>query len=90
MNESAKDMKTRSKRTAKRKDHPMQKGGGSKRTSKLIVHNTTDYQLTHLLEHGHPLKGWGQIEQRKAPHPHLLKKRVIREFLEKIEKAIER
>ena len=43
------------------------KGWRMKKTSKgYIVHNKTDYQLTHLLEHGHARKGGGRDVKAKV------------------------
>lgn len=36
-----------------------------------IVHNKTDYQLTHLLEHGHDLVAWGKKVGHVNAKPHI-------------------
>ena len=36
-----------------------------------IVHNATDYQLTHLLEFGHPLKRGGRQYGYAKAYPHI-------------------
>ncbi len=53
-------------------------------TLRVVIHNKTDYQLTHLLEHGHQMPG-AQPDTRSIPHirpaeqaaEKKLKKRVI-------------
>jgi hypothetical protein len=63
-------------------------GWAIKRTKDaLIVHNKTDYQLTHLLEHGHAKKGGGRVHPRYhiAPNADV----AIRDYLAKIERAIQ-
>ena len=53
---------------------------------KWIVHNRTDYQLTHLLEKGHAKVGGGRV----APKVHIapVEEIVIQDFLQAIEEAI--
>lgn len=65
------------------------KGWAIKRTPKgIIVHNKSNYQLTHLLEHGHVTKnGSGRVEAQIHISP--AEDRMIRSYLDKIERAIE-
>ncbi len=68
------------------------KGWRIKRTSKkLIIHNATNYQLTHLLEHGHVLKKGGRNVGEAAERPHIrpAEESAVRNFLKDIERAIE-
>lgn len=58
-----------------------------KQGKKFIVHNKTDYQLTHLLEHGHAKRGGGRVEARVHIAP--AEERFVREFLDRVERAIE-
>ncbi len=65
------------------------KGWRIKRTSKsMIIHNATDYQLTHLLEHGHITKG-GTGRTREKPHIRPAEEKAVRDFLKDVEGAIE-
>lgn len=52
----------------------------------LIVHNKTDYQLTHLLEHGHVKKNGGRVQGKAHIRP--AEEAAIREYLKQIERAI--
>jgi hypothetical protein len=53
----------------------------------LILHNKTDYQLTHLLEHGHVLRNGERSEGK--PHIRPNEEKAVREFLDRVERAIE-
>ena len=44
---------------------------GSTNNAIYIVHNATDYQLTHLLEFGHPLKRGGRQYGYAKAYPHI-------------------
>jgi hypothetical protein len=86
--ESATDLKKSIAQDSPQKRPSYAKGWRIKKTpKKLIVHNKTDYQLTHLLEHGHALKDGGRFEGK--PHIRPNEERVIRDYLNKIERAIE-
>lgn len=89
MDESAKDMKKSVAQDSPKKRPSYSKGWRIKRTpKKLIVHNKTDYQLTHLLEHGHALRDGGRFDGTPHIRPH--EERVVREYLKMIERAVEK
>jgi hypothetical protein len=86
-NESATDLKKSIAQDSPRKRPSYAKGWRIKKTSKrLIVHNKTDYQLTHLLEHGHVLRNGDRFEGKPHIRPH--EQRVVRDYLKKIERAV--
>jgi len=51
-----------------------------------IVHNATNYQLTHLLENGHAKSGSGRVEA--IPHIKKVEDEVISEFTLLVEEDI--
>ncbi|SOC12820.1 hypothetical protein SAMN05880501_10757 [Ureibacillus xyleni] len=64
------------------------KGWRAKKVNgKWIVHNKTDYQLTHLLEKSHvKANGTGRVEGQ--PHIAPVEKQMIDEFARKVEEVI--
>lgn len=59
---------------------------GGKNKTKYIVHNV-EYQLTHLLEHGHAKRGGGRT--RAFPHFAPAEDKAVREYLNRVERAIQ-
>lgn len=53
---------------------------------KYIVHNATDYQLTHLLEHGHAKRGGGRVQAQIHIAP--AEDRAIANFVEEVEREL--
>jgi len=76
-----------------KKDSPELTGSYSKgwrakkEKDRVIVHNGTDYQLTHLLEKGHANRDGG----RTPPQVHIapVEERVVGEFIERVESDIQ-
>lgn len=69
-----------------RKGWRIKKQGSGNRTS-FIVHNATDYQLTHLLEKGHARRGGGERVPARV-HIAPAEEKGIEKFLERTERAI--
>ena len=55
---------------------------------KFVVHNATDYQLTHLLEYGHAING-GTKRVKPKPHIALAEEKAVDKFVKDVEKAIQ-
>ena len=86
--ETAKQLVTDIKQDSPKRRPSYAKGWRIKRTpKKLIVHNKTDYQLTHLLEHGHAKRNGDRLQGE--PHIRPNEERAVRDYLKKIERAIE-
>jgi hypothetical protein len=60
----------------------------SKVKDRWIVHNKTDYQLTHLLEKGHAKVGGGRVEA--IPHISIVEQEMIAEFKQGVIEVIQR
>ncbi|MCI0766059.1 HK97 gp10 family phage protein [Bacillus sp. TL12] len=58
----------------------------TKQGNKIIVHNATRYQLTHLLEKGHAKKGGGRVPAKVHIAP--AEEHAINDFLARVEGAI--
>lgn len=66
------------------------KGWRMKKTSKgYIVHNKTDYQLTHLLEKGHARRGGGRDVKARV-HIRPAEEKAIKDFEKRTKKAIKK
>jgi Bacteriophage HK97-gp10, putative tail-component len=59
----------------------------SKKNKPLYTIYNLEYQLTHLLEHGHAKRGGGRT--RAFPHIAPAEEKAIREYLKRVERAIE-
>lgn len=81
--EGVKKLKIRSPK----KTGDYRKGWRAKKVGRRwIIHNATDYQLTHLLEKSHALVGGG----RSTPQPHIgpVEEELIEEYIRGVEEAI--
>lgn len=57
-----------------------------------VVHNLTDYQLTHLLEKGHALRRGGRSLGHVSARVHIapVEERAVEDFEKAVERAIKR
>ena len=69
----AKECVQRLKNTSPVKTGSYAKGWGTKRQGDMdvVVHNRTDYQLTHLLENGHVIRNKKGTYGRAPAHQHI-------------------
>jgi hypothetical protein len=83
----AKDTAKELKKTSPELTGDYRKGWAVKKVGTAqVVHNRTDYQLTHLLEKGHAKRGGGRVPA--YPHIRPAEQRAIREYVEQVEKVI--
>ena len=81
------------KRTSPERRPSYKKGWRMKKTSKgYIVHNATDYQLTHLLEHGHVIRKGTKRVGETDEHSHIrpAEQTAIKNFEKRTKKAIKK
>jgi len=82
-----KELKTKGLGPYKDRTNDYRKGWRLKRKGKkYIVHNATDYQLTHLLEHGHAKRGGGRVPA--YPHIAPIEEKNVADFLDRVERAL--
>lgn len=55
--------------------------------NKLIVHNKTKYQLTHLLEYGHAKVGGGRVPAQVHIKP--AEEEAIETYIDRVQRAIQ-
>lgn len=53
-----------------------------------VIHNATNYHLTHLLEKGHAKRGGGRVAAR--PHIQPVEEKMIKDYEKRVERAIKR
>ncbi|SFC02787.1 Bacteriophage HK97-gp10, putative tail-component [Bacillus sp. 491mf] len=54
----------------------------------VVIHNKTNYQLTHLLEKGHAKAGGGRVPAKVHIAP--VEERAVNDYLERVERAVQR
>ncbi len=75
------------KRTSPKLTGDYAKGWRAKKTKNgYVVHNATNYQLTHLLEKGHAKRGGGRVSGQ--PHIYPVEQDMISEYENRVERAI--
>lgn len=85
---AAKELVAELKQTSPKKTGKYAKGWRiKKRGTKYIVHNATDYQLTHLLEHGHAKRNGGRTAAKVHIRP--AEQKMIREFQDALKRMLE-
>lgn len=71
-----------------RKGWAVKEDSGSRLRFEYVVHNRTDYQLTHLLENGHALKRGGRTYGQVGPFTHIAP--AEEHAIDNIRKAVEK
>lgn len=68
------------------------KNEGTTTAPAFIIHNKTDYQLTHLLEHGHPRYNGGRSMGWAEAYPHIAdaEQFAIDYFTTKVEEGLKK
>lgn len=85
--EVAKETVKRLKQKSPKKTGDYRKGWARKKVGTAqVVHNRTDYQLTHLLEYGHAKRGGGRVAG--IPHISPAEEWANDEYLKRVEKVI--
>lgn len=88
-NETSKDLVKELKRSSPQNRPRYYKGWRVKKVkNKNVIHNQTDYQLTHLLEHGY-VKRNGERQPAQV-HIRPAEERAVNDFLDKIEQAVKK
>ena len=88
-NEVANKLKKDLTQDSPEKTGDYKKGWRVKKFKKVnIVHNKTDYQITHLLEHGHVKVNGGRTDAQIHIRPN--EEKSVNEFLKRVEKAVKR
>ncbi|MFD2442931.1 HK97 gp10 family phage protein [Bacillus sp. CGMCC 1.16607] len=63
------------------------KGWRRKKTKNgYVIHNATNYRLTHLLEHGHAKASGGRVPAKVHIRP--IEEKKTKDFLDRVERAI--
>lgn len=84
---AAKNAVKKLKRRSPRKTGEYAKGWRARKVgSAWVVHNATNYQLTHLLEHGHAKRGGGRVSG--IPHIRPTEEEAIKEYTKEAERVI--
>ena len=84
----AKESAQKLRNTSPKKSGSYAKGWSVKKQGDMdvIVHNKTDYQLTHLLENGHAKRGGGRVPGR--PHIKPVEEQIVKDFEEAVKKSV--
>ena len=86
-NEVSKEFKIDVTKDSPEQTGSYQKGWRIKKFKKSnIIYNKTDYQLTHLLEHGHINKDGGRTSPRIHIRPN--EEKAVKDFLKRVKKAV--